>query len=257
MSKRIAVVGAHGYVGREMVRLFKEHDPYEYGTDFGTKEEVNKCDVAFICVPTPMMKDGKCDTSIVEEVIGWIETPLIIIRSTVSPGTIEKLIKKTGKHIVFQPEYVGETVAHPLNDTSGRNFLIFGGSKEDCHEALRVYHMVYNASTNTLITTPREAEMIKYMENSFIGTYVVFCNEFFELCKAFDVDYDIVREGFLLDPRMTRFWTFVFEESRGFGGKCIPKDMNGIVHSSNEVGYEPSFLQSVIKENDRMVDLTI
>lgn len=224
----------------------------KYDLGLGTKTEVNTCAVAFVCVPTPQSDTGSCDTSIVEHVLGWLRTPLTILRSTVPPGSLDAWsVRWPHHHLVMNPEYVGETVAHPLNDTTARSFVVLGGSRKDTEAAVHVYENVYNASVRFMQVTAREAEVIKYCENSFIGTYVTFCNEMYNVCKAFDVSWSTVREGFLLDPRMTPYWTLVYPHSRGFGGKCIPKDMNAIVAASQQQGYEAPLLSSVLEINDR------
>jgi UDPglucose 6-dehydrogenase len=95
---KIKIIG-YGWVGKAMHTLFPDaliHDPV-----LGIIAE-EKCDVAFVCVPTPL-KDGKLDTSIVEETIANCEEDLIICRSTVMPGTCDKIKLATGKNIVFQP----------------------------------------------------------------------------------------------------------------------------------------------------------
>src|SRR3990172_4742098 len=115
----------YGWVGRSILSLFPaalRHDPAQ---GFISNE---KADVAFICVPTPL-KDGQLDTSIVEQIARESLEDLIIIRSTVSPGTCERL-QKLGKEIVYQPEYLGETVAHPLFNESQTPFMILGGLPE-------------------------------------------------------------------------------------------------------------------------------
>ena len=250
---RIAIVGSQGWVGREMVKLFEKENPvlYDEPVKIGSRKDVNMCQVAFVCVPTPMRLDGSCDFSIVEEVVGWISCPLIVIRSTIPPGTTEALCKKYGKKLVMNPEYIGETVDHPLMNSQQRKFLILGGEKSAIQKCIEVYQKVYNAGVHIYQCTSTEAELIKYCENSFIGTYVTFCNEFYEICKSHNADWNTVREGFLMDPRMTRYWTFVYPDNRGFSGKCIPKDLNGIVAASKSRGYTPQFLASVIKANDR------
>ncbi|MDP6583784.1 MAG: hypothetical protein QF535_03945, partial [Anaerolineales bacterium] len=115
----IGIVG-FGFVGTSLVELFGECTIYDaYRDEYKSAENkagVNACKFAFVSVPTPVSSDGKCDTNIVEEVVDWLESEYIIIRSTVAPGTTDRLREKTGKKIVFQPEYVGETVAHPLLD---------------------------------------------------------------------------------------------------------------------------------------------
>ena len=253
---KIAIVG-FGFVGKFLKEIFPDamiYDPFLPEVSV-TKEEINKAEAAFIGVPTNMLPDGSCDTSIVESTIEWLKTPLIIIRSTVKPGTTDKLAKKyPQKHIVFQPEYIGETPNHPMKTgaLSEKTFMIFGGSKEDCGKAILVYQKVYNASVKTLCVSALEAEIIKYMENTAIGTMVTLVNEFYNICQAFGVSYDIVREGFLLDPRMSRYFTFVYPEKRGFEGKCLPKDLNAIVKASEAAGYAPQFIKDVLKNNQRI-----
>lgn len=253
-APKIAIIG-YGVVGKAMQKLFPEtvlYDPHLQDAT-GTKEQVNACDVAFVCVPTPMKEDGSCDTSIVEEAVSWITAPLIIIRSTVAPGTTDRLIKKyPDKHIVFQPEYIGETAAHPLLNESERTFLIFGGSQEGCGKAVEFYQHVYNASVKILCLTPLEAEIAKYMENCSIANTVTLANEFYNICKTFGVPYDMVREAFLLDPRMSRYFTFVFPDNRGFGGKCLPKDLNAIAAASKQAGYKAEFIEGILKNNKRI-----
>ena len=214
---KIALVG-YGFVGKFLKQLFPDAIIYDPGQPevSVSKEEINKADVAFIGVPTNMLPDGSCDTSIVESSVDWLKTPLIIIRSTIRPGTTDRLSKKyPDKHVIFQPEYIGETPNHPMKTGafSEKTFLIFGGRGEDCRKAVEVYQKVYNASVRILFVSALEAELIKYMENTAIGTMVTLVNEFYNICKAFGVPYDMVREGFLLDPRMSRYFTFVFRIS--------------------------------------------
>lgn len=237
-----------------MFKLFPEAVVYDPNfPNSSTKEQINKCDVGFVCVPTNMLPDGSCDISIIEETFKWLSTSLVIIRSTVKPGTTEKLQKLyPDKHIVFQPEYVGETTAHPMLDESSRTFLVFGGSREDYSKAIEVYKAVYNSSVKIICLSSVEAEIVKYMENTAIASTVTLVNEYYNICKVFGADYNMVREAFLLDPRMSRYFTFVYPEKRGFEGKCLPKDLNAIVKSSEDVGYVPGFIKDILKNNDRI-----
>ena len=90
---KIAIIGL-GYVGNAMHSFFKDHydvvffDPAKKGS--ATKSEINDCDLGVVCVPTPMASDRSCDLSIVEETIGWLDTPLILLKSTVELGTLIK-----------------------------------------------------------------------------------------------------------------------------------------------------------------------
>jgi UDPglucose 6-dehydrogenase len=106
---KIVIIG-YGVVGNAIKQLFNNaliFDP-AFAEQSASKKDINAADAAFICVPTPKASDGSCDISIVEEVVAWLTTPLIIIRSTISPGTTDRLKKKyPNKHIVFMPEYIG------------------------------------------------------------------------------------------------------------------------------------------------------
>lgn len=249
----IGIVG-YGVVGKAVHKLFPDalfYDPLL--ADSVTQNAINKCSVVFICVPTNQGVNGECDTSIVTEVVAWLTVPLIIIRSTVAPGTTDALQKtKSDQLIVFQPEYVGESVDHPLMHELERTFVILGGTRKACEAAINVYHTVYNAGVKLMIMSAIEAEITKYMENTAIGCMVILCNEFYNICRAFGVSYNVVREAFLLDPRMSRYFTFVYPENRGFGGKCLPKDLNAIVQASTKAGYVPKFISDVLTNNNRI-----
>ena len=91
---KIGIVG-YGHVGKAMHGLFKNARLYDKCSHIGSKEEINSCDTVFVCVPTPQCADGNCDTSIVEEVIDWLDVPLIILRSTVYVGFTDEMDKVT------------------------------------------------------------------------------------------------------------------------------------------------------------------
>ncbi|MEX2007372.1 MAG: hypothetical protein WD992_01225 [Candidatus Levyibacteriota bacterium] len=259
IKSKVAIIG-YGVVGKAMYALFPEalvlsssKNPFlgKNGKAL-TYDDINKSEVAFICVPTPTDKDGNCDTSIVEEVVSKLKTPLIIIRSTVEPGTTDRLKKKYKKRIVFCPEYVGETVAHPLSDESIQQFIILGGDREDTNKAIEIFQQVYNASLKIRQLTAMEAEMTKYLENRHIAFTVAECNEAYDLCQKLGVDYNNVREAvFQDDPRMSPYWTFVYPNDRGFETKCIPKDIYAIVSYARRVGIPMIITEAILKENEK------
>ena len=260
MSKKVAIIG-YGYVGKAMHNFFKEHyevlihDP-ALGGESCTRWHVNGCDVAIVCVPTPMEDDGSCDTSIVEEVASWLETPLVILKSTVPVGTTDDLSKKYGIRAVFAPEYCGEstywspyTFHTEVKDTP---FFIFGGEPKDCSEAIDYYLPITGPVKTYHQTTAETAEMAKYMENCFYATKIAFCNEMYSICEGMGVDWNAVREAWLLDPRINPMHTAVFKDSRGFGGKCLPKDLNAMVSFAKVAGVDPVLLESVLKSNSNV-----
>jgi nucleotide sugar dehydrogenase len=265
INKKVAIVG-YGYVGQAMYNFFSDHfqtifyDPAKEGS--ASIKEINECDLAVVCVPTPMSKDGSVDLSIIKETISWLKTPLILIKSTVPPGTTDQLIHESKKKIAFSPEFIGEgnyVVAwwkdkgypHPT-DMKYHDFQIFGSERRTTSQILEFFKRVLGPEARYHQTTAKTAELCKYMENSWLGTKVIFCNEFAKIAEAFNVDYDELRELWLLDGRVERMHTAVFKEAKGFGGKCLPKDINGIVKAATKAGYTPKLLKSVLQVNDEL-----
>lgn len=247
---KIGIVG-FGHVGKAMHKQFPDAVVYDKPLGIGSREELSSCDAAFVCVPTPEAGDGSCDTTQVEEVLNWLEASLIVIRSTVPVGFTDSQIEATGKRIVFQPEYYGETAAHPFTDLSARSWLTLGGSTEDASLAVKVYQSVCNAEVKFVFTEARTAELAKYMENCYLAMKVAFCNEFYDMAEAFKVDYSKLREVWLEDPRIGRSHTFVYEENRGFGGKCLPKDLNALLHQADEKGINVDLLRALRRRNEQ------
>lgn len=211
------------------------------------------CDVGFVCVPTPV-KEGVLDVSIVESVIRRAKEPLIIIRSTVMPGTTDNLAKETGKRIIFQPEYIGETVRSGLMDQRTRPFMILGGKEVDTEAAIELYHQVYNATIHIRQTTAYEAEVIKLSENRAIMFKVMQCQELYDVCKAAGVNYNTVREAvYSDDPRFNMWFTFIYPEKRGCLTSCLPKDIYGWAAWAESVGYYPHLTREMLAENHKYI----
>jgi nucleotide sugar dehydrogenase len=263
-NKKILVVG-YGYVGKAMVDMLREHydvlvyDPtYSGANNFENVSfmseiaDAKDCVLGVICVPTPQKDDNSCDTSLVKKAVKEINAPVILLKSTVSPGTTERLKKETGKRIVFSPEYVGESKYYnPYfnNDMKAVPFLILGGAEEDGNYILDLFLPILGPTKQYFKTAALNAEVTKYMENTFFATKITFVNEMYEICKAFGADWYDVREGWLLDPRVERMHTAVFPEKRGFSGKCLPKDTSALVEASKKAGYLPKFLEQMIESN--------
>jgi len=257
---KVAIVG-YGWVGEAMSELFPGaiiHDPLKKGwsNEDGSKKVicnkniVNKCDVAFVCVPTPNSKEMELDTSIVEGVVGWCTSSLIVIRSTVNPGDCDRWAKKYGKNIVMQPEYLGETVAHPLLDPKNRPFLIVGGKPKDRRKLIELYTKCYNANITIRQVSLLEAEVIKLSENRAILFKVLQCQELYDVCEKAGVDFYTIRDAvYGDDPRFNLWWTFIFPESRGANSKCIPKDVYAWRAWAESLGYIPEITNQLLETN--------
>ncbi len=280
---KIGIVG-FGYVGRafknmvekkyEVVAIDQEK-LYQFRTDgfskidplkeVDYKEEINKCDLSVICVPTPMsskdfVKAGginiyRCDTSIVEEAVSWLTTPVILIKSNIEPGTVERLKKKYKKRIVMSPEYVGETRYHvsPRMDFQTEMvkcpFIIVGGDKKDCEYVFDLLIPILGPEKIYKSVESIEAEITKYMENFYFGWKIIFTNLFYDAVKKANASWYDVRDGWGLDPRVDTMHTAIFPEKRGFDGKCLPKDLNAFTYWMLKQGLEAKPFVEMLRYN--------
>jgi nucleotide sugar dehydrogenase len=245
-----------GYVGASMAQQLKgAADLVTYDiADSGPhpSAELARCDVTFVCVDTPMSRDGSCDTSHVEDAVAQLSTELVVIRSTVPPGTTDALAAASGGRLCHFPEFYGEGQHTGLprpQRLQDIEFCVIGGPAETRDAIVSLLAPLYGPRPVWHRCRAIESEIIKYMENAFLATKVAFANEFFDICAAFGADWHTVREGWLLDPRVGRSHTAVFEEDRGFDGNCLPKDLAAIVRASMHVGYEPTLLRGVDEAN--------
>jgi len=249
---KVAIIG-YGHVGKAMHKAFPDaciYDPaYEEFCDLAS---VNACDLAIVCAPTPSMPDGSCDVSAVEDCVSNLECDYILIKSAVPPGTTKKLCEEYGKNICVSPEYIGESKYWSPHNWSvlEEPFLVVGGEKHVTKYIIDLFKQTLGPYKKYFSTDSTTAEIVKYMENCFFATKVTFCNEFYEICKAFGADYNEVREMFVADPRVNPGHTLVFDDNRGFGGKCLPKDLNAIISASSNQGYEPRLLKQVLDSNN-------
>lgn len=157
--------------------------------------------------------------------------------------------EKEWQRIVFQPEYYGETIAHPFADLNNRTWLSFGGTKRGIDLAIKTYQTVINSNVRIYQADAKSVEMAKYMENAFLATKVTFCNEMYDIAMALGADYNLAREIWIADPRIGASHTFVYEDNRGYGGSCLPKDIASITTQGNKHGVDTTLLQSVIEKN--------
>ena len=218
-------------------------------------EKTEHWDVAFISTPSPMNEDGSCDTSMVEAAVErWHEfVDLFIIRSTVVPGTTERLAKKYNCHVVMQPEYVGETLGHPLTEPARDPFIILGGSTKEAGKlAAEAWAKVLHANCRIRQLPAKTAEFCKYMENCFLATKVIFVNDWLRLCDKTGVDFLELREAWLDDPRIGRSHTLAYRDNPGFSGKCLPKDLNSIVQYARSEGQPLELIEALLEINARM-----
>ena len=218
-------------------------------------EELVECsDIIFVCLPTPMKKTGECDISIVEEEIKKInqysnENKKVIIKSTVPPGTTQKINQNNEKiNIIFNPEFLTEL--NFLEDFKNQNRIILGGNLEGVNVVEKMYQKVFQ-ETPVIKTDSKTAEMVKYITNTFLATKVSFANEMKILCDSIEIDYNEVIEYALYDQRLgSSHWAVPGPDGKfGFGGSCFPKDLQALIKFSELLGINMDVLKSVWETN--------
>lgn len=244
MMKSVLIVG-YGVVGHNLYEELKVLKPFIYDKnkkDANTKLDITY-DFCFICVDTPYTSNMPCDIASVKDALRENDAEIYVIKSTVLPEQLVKLKRETGKRIVFSPEYYGGT-QHCNNFEF--NFTILGGDKEDCLEVQQLLQHVYDARHIFRITDLKTASLAKYMENSWLATKVSFCNQFYDIAKKCEVNYEELRELFILDPRVNPSHTFVYKDKDYWESHCLDKDVPAIANT-----YDAELLKDVIDFNER------
>lgn len=246
-----------GFVGRALAAdLAGRAELLTYDSSSGVPypaEAMREVDLEFICVGTPGAPDGSCDLSQVEAALAQSTAPLVVLKSTVPPGTTEALRVQFGRRLVFSPEFVGEgAMSSPFwNDRDGIRFTIVGGEHETVSEVVDLLSRLTDDPHTFHRCTAEEAELIKYSANCFLAIKVTVFNEFHDLATAIGADWERVREGLLLDPRIGASHTVVTEE-RGFAGRCFPKDTAALLQYAETLGIDLQVLRAAIASNDRL-----
>ena len=241
-----------GFVGKALKFGFEKY--YKTNTyDLNGKCTCNSLDdlveqsnIIFICVPTPMKEDGSCDISIVEGIVKDIDNivvhrnvsgRIVVIKSTIPPGTTDRLNRTSVVNIqvVFNPEFLTE--ANYIDDFKNQNRIILGGLRPATTKVKQFYSKIF-PKTTIVKTGSTHAEMVKYVTNTFLATKVSFANEMKMICDKLDIDYDKVVEYATYDDRLGKsHWDVPGPDGKlGFGGSCFPKDLNALLDLCREKG---------------------
>lgn len=250
-NPKIGIVGL-GMVGAPFKKYFEEKG-FERGKNLflydkdvlkGFRDDINRADVIFICVPTPKKKDGSCDTSMVQEVAAKFKNTkkILVLKSTVPPGTALRLKNKYNLKIFFSPEFLTE--ANAWNDFINPDRQIVGHTN-DVNLAGQILDLLpsapFFAPNKNLKINASEAEMGKYAANVFGAMKVVYGNIIYDFCAALqkvflkdgiktEMRYDNVKEILANDKRIGPAWLNVHHGNyRGFGGYCFPKDTDAFI----------------------------
>lgn len=254
----VGIVG-QGFVGQALKEglnssfLVETYDKFKDSSCSSIEELCEKTNVIFVCVPTPMNKDGSCNIGIVKEVVQEIDKHsnghVSVIKSTVPPGTTANLNSVCkNSQVIFNPEFLTE--ANYIEDFKNQSRIIIGGPRPGSTTVKNLYRKAF-PETPILKTGSNTAEMVKYFTNCFLATKVSFSNEIRQICEKIDVDYDKVVEYGLYDERLgkTHFSSPGPDLKFGFGGSCFPKDINALISFAKTLGVEPAVLESAWKKN--------
>ena len=237
---KVGVIG-NGFVGEAISFAFSSvADIYIYDTDplrcLNDIESVHNCDFVFVCVPTPMYEDGSQDLSYVESAFKKAkDRPVYILKSTVLPGTTEKLSKQYPNFkIIFSPEFLTERTAKIDILTQSR--IILGGELSLTEKVKILFNLRFKIK-NIIQTDSKTAELTKYMNNTFFATKVSIMNEFKLLCDKIGANWEDALKGFVADGRIGDSHLNVpgHDGKLGYGGTCFPKDVNALLSFSKNI----------------------
>jgi UDPglucose 6-dehydrogenase len=255
----IGIIGL-GYVGAAIYESFFPlvgevsiiiRDPKAgYDTSY---DKFKDCDGIFVCVPTPRTEDGKCDTSVLKDVLCNLKNinfnGVIISKCTATPDEYT-LLQAEFPNLVHVPEFL--TANNAQADYVNSKFAIIGGNvKAYVKEAERLIKISQPSIQDIAMCSIEEAALAKYTINSFLATKVVFMNEIARLAESMNIDFSHVARLIKLDSRIGNSHLKVPgpDGSYGFGGHCFPKDTEALLHLSKEKNETMQVLEAAIKKN--------
>lgn len=243
----------------EMVSECYAGETLKFSTDI--KDALNHANVLFIAVGTPMGANGQADLKYVLQVaksIGENMTrPLIVVdKSTVPVGTadrvsdvIAKELAKRGADIEFDvvsnPEFLKEGAA--IEDFLKPDRVVVGSNGGRAEEIMREIYAPFMKNHDRFIAMDvKSAEMTKYAANAMLATKISFINEIANICERVGADVNAVRKGIGSDSRIG--YSFIYAGC-GYGGSCFPKDVEALIYTARQNGFEPELLSAVESRN--------
>ncbi len=243
-----------------LVKKNIEDETLKFTTDL--KTVINQTDIVFIAVGTPMNEDGSADLNhvlkVAKQIGEIIENPILVVdKSTVPVGTADKVRKtiqlaldkrnsKTEFDVVSNPEFLKEGAA--IADFMKPDRIIIGSENEQSIAVLKsLYSPFFRTHDRFIIMDIKSAELTKYAANAMLATKISFMNEIANICELVGADINKVRIGIGSDTRIG--YNYIYPGA-GFGGSCLPKDVNALEHTAKEYGYTPALLNAVNQVND-------
>ncbi|MEK7089875.1 MAG: hypothetical protein AAB920_03615 [Patescibacteria group bacterium] len=256
MKQKIGVVGL-GMVGAQAERYFRSKKFEVFGHDkfrkIGSLKVVDNAKIIFLCLPTPYNEKTGYNTDILQSVIEFFEKPKIfVIKSTVLPGTTDALQKKYAQHyFLHNPEFLRDASA--WKDFIASHIQIVGYTAKSKRFAKKILSILPLAPHRKIFTA-KTTESIKLVNNSFLSLRVAFANEIYDITKKIGVDYDSVRDSIGRDARIGTSHFDVWSGGyRGFGGKCLPKDLKALIYFIRKNNSNGKVLEAADEENLKLL----
>lgn len=234
---------------------------------FDAKMAVQDSEITMITVGTPSRENGDLDLTYVERVgarIGQLlankkEFHVIVLRSTVLPGTTEEMLipaieENSRKKIYldfdvyFNPEFLRE--GSSIKDFYNPPFTVIG--TQDTSASSKLDELYGFIEAPLYKTSIKAAEMLKYINNTFHGLKVAFANEVGMICKRLGVDSHEVMDLFCQDTKQN-LSSYYLKPGFAFGGSCLPKDIRALMYKSKMLDYEPKIINAVIPSNENQI----
>jgi len=234
-------------------------------------EAVRASEIVFIFVPTPSGPDGSADLSYITraaEMIGEAlrraeDYKLVAVRSTVPPGTTEGLVKPTVESVsgrqcgrdfglAMSPEFIREGYA--LEDHLKPSRVVIGEYDKRSGDVLEEFYREFldGWTCPMLRVSTYEAELIKYVSNTFLALKISFINSVARICERLPkCDIKVIAEAVGLDPRIGRHY---LNAGLGFGGSCLPKDLRALIKFVETLGEDPSLFKAAYEVNEGQID---
>ncbi|GAI17756.1 unnamed protein product [marine sediment metagenome] len=228
----IGIVGL-GVVGNALYQVLddKFQDIKRYDPAKGYYDKLTDADVIFICI-NDKNKDMSSTREAVKRVVEENKKAIIVLRTTILPGTTDSLILEHKRIIVFMPEFLREW--NVTNDMINPDKIVIG--TED-NEAFETLINIFKSNKDIVFTDdiiqvkPIEAEIAKLALNSLYLIKVVYAEQLFDVIKKYDCDYKNIYRIFQSDRQINeRHLIPKHDGYRGAGGKCLPKDSNFMLH---------------------------
>lgn len=252
---KIGVVGSEGVVGNAVAYGLGVlgHKIICHDLKLNTKiDDLLDTDTIYICVPTPSNPDGSCDTRIVEGVVDHLTTMnyggIIAIKSTVAPGTTDRLVlKHKNEKICFCPEVLKERSA--VANFQDQDVCVVGTENQAVYESIVSQHGRY--PRNTVRLSPTAAELFKYANNNYNAMLVTFANSYYEVCKALGVEWNDVKSALTKRDHITDIYMDVNDNLRAYAGVCLVKDQRAMMSVCAQMCPHVEFFNHIHTENEK------